>query len=147
VVLHRLDSLFAIDPPALVAACRRLEAKITLYAPELTPQQCVRLLGELSISDALLARLTEQIRRTPEWQRRMALPEVDASLAKPGLLDAPARRSWRSPRPIVLYPRKRSQRRVSDEGADRAVSPAAIDQQLAAGAGVAPEGIHAGAED
>jgi hypothetical protein len=120
---HRLDSLFPIDPLTLIAACRRLEAKITLYAPELTPQQCDRMLGELSLADGLLSRITEQIRRTPDWQRRVALPEVDPALAKPGLLEAPARQRWRSLPGMAIRYRPAAQggfvrsapRRVPDE--------------------------------
>lgn len=122
--MHRQDSLFPIDPLALIAACRRLEAKITLYAPELTAPQCERLLGELAIVDGLLSRLTEKIRRSPEWQRRMALPEAPTSLTELGLLPERRARSWRSPRPIVLYPRKAVAKRGPDEQAP--VHPAAI---------------------
>lgn len=106
--MHRLDQLFPIDPLTLVAALRRLESKILLYAPELTTSHCNRLLGELSITDGLLSRLTAEIRRGPEWQRRMALPEIDAGLSQVGLLPEPKRRRWRAAAPRVKYPRPSS---------------------------------------
>lgn len=102
------DDFLPMNPITVVARCRRVEARVTLYAPELTREECTQIYGHLCYIDLMMDKLTERIRRTPEWQVRMALPPGDCSLAPLTSLDHERARHWRSPRAVVPYPRKRS---------------------------------------
>ena len=98
---------FPLSALELVAACRRLEAKIVHYAPELTAKQLERVLGELAISNRIIEELGLTIRQGEDYQRRMALPDsLGSAPPSAGLLDHVRARRWRTPKPVMLYPSK-----------------------------------------
>ena len=102
------QELLPLTALEVVAACRRLEAKIVHYAPELTAKELERLLAELAITNHIIEGLGLKIRQSAAYQSRVGLPASPASEPpSPGLLDPTRARRWRSPKPIILYPKKK----------------------------------------
>lgn len=63
-------------PETVLAYCRRLENKVLKVAAELTPRDCLRLLGELELATAVLETISRSIESSPAWRRREQLPPV-----------------------------------------------------------------------
>lgn len=70
-------------PETVLAHCRRLEAIALAVAPELTPDQCLRMLSELALSAQVFQEIATTIRRTPAWIAREQLPAILPTSAEP----------------------------------------------------------------
>lgn len=95
--------LFPLGPESLVQLCRRLEARILAYAPELNRRDCTTLLGGLALVDLELEAIGAAIRQSPSWQARQALPSLAPPRAVSERIVIPPRRRWRSPRLPLTY--------------------------------------------
>lgn len=82
-------------PPTVIAASRRLEAIVYSIAPELTPEECLQMLGELALAAMRFEAIASRIRSGKMWQARQALPPLETTDHPTERLEDA--RSWRSP--------------------------------------------------
>jgi hypothetical protein len=82
------------SPETVLAMCRRIEAKVLKIAPEIRPEDCMRLIGELSLATIVCEALEDRIRLTPEWVHRHSL-DVVPKVVPITSVDVDQRLSWR----------------------------------------------------
>jgi hypothetical protein len=85
-------------PLTVLAHCRRLEAIVLKVAPELTPEQCLRMLSELALSAQIFEHIAHTVRRSPAWIAREELPPVAP-------LEEPLLQHWRAVKARLPYRR------------------------------------------
>lgn len=71
-----------LAPETVLAYCRQLERRILAIAPELSPDYCRHLLGELAITHVTLDRMERDITATTAYRQRqlvrpmLGIPEI-----------------------------------------------------------------------
>jgi hypothetical protein len=95
------------SPETVLAHCRQIERRVLAIAPELTEQQCMALLAELSLAGLMVDSIERQVWMTPEYRARQTLTPVipidKLRAAGPGW---PAQ-----PGPIFRWPKRTRPRR------------------------------------
>ena len=87
-------------PETVLAHCRRLEAIALTVGPELTPEQCFRMLSELALTAQIFETIARNVRRSPAWQQREQLPAI-----LPPVPLEPSVTPWRAVRAPLKYRR------------------------------------------
>lgn len=109
------DLFPAFQPETVLAMCRRLERRVLAIAPELTVEECFRLMAELSLVDRLADELERRVTSSPEYMERQivtpVLPLRSLAASRPGWpqrvpasLMRAARRSRKPATPISTPP-------------------------------------------
>jgi len=93
--------LFPNAPETVLALCRRLEARVLSIGPELSAQDCDRLIGELFLVDVTMNGISNRIRLGVDWQRRQQLDALAAE--RPLAAPIPVQRHWRARKLPITY--------------------------------------------